>query len=368
MPKKRTKFKDILDFDLPIDTKFEILRTLLAVGISLVLVMLILLFSTDDPMGAMYSLLIGPFTTLKRFANVIELMIPLSFTGLALTVVFKTNRFNLAADSAFFLGSMVALLVGLYSPFPALITIILALLGGTIAAGIVGWIPAVIRQKFGANELVTSLMLNYVVGFFVNYLFNKVRDIQKTVMQSYPLPQGVSLGNLIPGTRIHFGFIIMVIMVIVTWYVIYRTKWGYELRVTGSNEKFAKYSGMNTTLIIVLAQVIGTAIAGLGGAIEMLGIHKTFKWTSSPGYGFDGVIIATLARGNPALVPVAAFFIAYIRIGADILNRTSSLPSEIVSAIQATIILLVAAEAFLSRLRHRTIVKNSGILEKAKEN
>lgn len=351
-----------------LQTRFEILRTFMAIAVALGIVLVLVFFVSDEPFEAMFALLFGPLTSVKRFANVIEMMIPLTFTGLAIAIVFKTKRYNLAADSAFFIGSLVALLVGLFLKTPPVVTVIIALIAAFIVGGIVGYIPAVIRSKFGADELVTSLMLNYVVGFFVNYIFNYyVRDPQKSSLQSYPLPNGVGLPVIVPGTRIHLGFVIMIVLVIVTWFVMYRTKWGYELRATGSNEKFAKYSGIKVGFVVIAAQVIGTAIAGIGGAVEMLGIHRTFRWTSSPGYGFDGVIMATLARGNPALIPFAAFFLAYVRVGADILNRTTSLPAEIVAIIQATIILLVAAQAFLGKMRHRSIVKQTGALEKGGE-
>ncbi|QIK69632.1 ABC transporter permease [Erysipelothrix sp. HDW6C] len=361
MLKKRKREKSEA---VKLQTRFEILRTVLAIAIAMGIVLVLVLFVSDEPLTAISSLLIGPFTSVKRFANVIELMIPLTFTGLAITIVFKTKRYNLAADSAFFMGSLIALVVALTTNLPPLPTIILALVASIVVGAIIGYIPAIIRSKFGADELVTSLMLNYVVGFLVNYIFNyHFRDPQKAAVQSYPLPEGMNLSVIIPGTRIHSGFIIMIVLVVVTWLVMYRTKWGYQLRATGANEKFAKYSGMKVGFIVIAAQAIGTAFAGLGGAIEMLGLHKTFKWTKAPGYGFDGVIMATLARGNPALVPFAAFFLAYVRVGADILNRTTSLPAEIVSIIQATIILLVAAQAFLAKMRHRSIVKQTGALE-----
>lgn len=351
-----------------LQTRFEILRTILAIAIALGIVLIIVLLVSDDPWLAISSLLFGPVSSFKRFANVIEVAIPLTFTGLAIAIVFKTKRYNLAAESAFFIGSMAALIVGLTVKAPAIVVVILALLAATIVGGIVGYIPAAIKSKFGANELVTSLMLNYIVGYFVNYLFRYYfRDPQKSSMQSFPLPNDVKLPVIVPGTRIHFGLIIVLVLVFVSWYIMYRTKWGYELRTTGANEKFAKYVGIPVGFVVIAGQVIGTAIAGLGGAVEMLGLHRTFRWTSSPGYGFDGVIISTLARGNPILIPFAAFFLAYVRVGADILNRTTSIPAEIVSIIQATIILLVAAQAFLSKTRHRSIVKQTGVLEKVGE-
>lgn len=351
-----------------LEIQFELLRTVLAIAIAIAIVSVIVGFVSDEPMFAIKQLLVGPLSSKKRFSNVLELMIPLSFTGLAITIVFKTKRYNLAAESAFFMGSMVALLVGLYSPFSRIPTIILAFLLGFLAGGLIGWIPAVANHKLGSSELVISLMLNYVVSYFVNYIFKyKVRDPQKASMQSVPIDSSLRLTKLIKGTRLHSGLILMFVLVFMTWFVMYRTKWGYALRTTGSNEKFAEYSGINVALVVILAQVIGTGFAGLGGTVEMLGMHNTFKWMNSPGYGFDGVIMSTLARGNPALVPLAALFLAYVRVGADVLNRTTSLPSEIVAIIQAVIILLVAADAFLSKTKHKVMVKQMQAIEGSEE-
>lgn len=343
-----------------VEQRFEVLRTILAILISLAIIIVVIAIVSDDPLEAVKTLLTGPLTSRRRFANVIELMIPLAFTGLALTIIFTTKRYNLAADSAFYMGAMIAVFVAIFSPLPPFLTIILALLAGFLVGAIIGGIPGVLNWKFSADVLVVSLMLNYVVGFLVKYFFNYVvRDPSKMNQQSYPLPEGVSLGKLIPKTNIHFGLIIMLAVVILAYIVFYKTKWGYTLRTVGSNEKFARYTGIDVPKVVLLAQVIGTGIAGLGGSVEMLGIYKSFMWIDTPGYGFDGVIIATLARLNPKNIPLAAFFLAYVRTGADILNRTSNIPAEIVSIVQATIILLIAAQAFLSKWKAREIVKVS---------
>lgn len=353
---------------LNLDARFEIGRTLMAIVIAMGIVLVIVALVSDQPLEAIKSLLMGPFSSKKRFANVIELMIPLTFTGLAVTVIFKTNRFNLAGEGAFYLGAVIAATVGIFSPFGPIVTILLIFVLTLISGAIVGFIPTVLNKKFHANELVTSLMLNYIIAFFVRYILTQViRDTTSPVVQSVRMQNGVKLPVFIPGTRIHIGIFIMIFFVIVAWLVIYKTKWGYALRATGANEKFAKYSGMKVTTVIVLAQVIGIAIASFGGGIEMLGMHSTFKWIDTPGYGFDGVLISILARGNPALVPLAAFFLSFVRIGAEILNRTSDIPAEIVSVVQATIILLIAAQAFLAKYKHRMVVKETGVLDQVKE-
>lgn len=345
-----------------IESQFEALRTVMAIAIAMVIVLGIIALVSDNPLTAIRILLIGPLTNIRQLGNVIVLMIPLTFTGLALTVVFKSQRFNLASDSAFYLGSLIAAYVGIFSPFPAIVTILLAMFGGMIGGFILGYIPAVLNKRFGAGELVTSLMMNYVIGFLVLYLFNNViRDPNQNTLMSYPLGEGVGLGSMFKmgRTNVHWGLLVAILVVLIAYTVIYKTKWGYSLRSTGLNEKFARYTGLNTGKIVLLAQVVGTGIAGLGGAVEMLGNHRTFRWAASPGYGFDGVILATLARSNPIYIPFASFFLAYIRIGADMVNFSSDVPAEIISVVQATIILLIAAQSFLGKWKQRRIVAAS---------
>ena len=359
------KVKEEKQFDVrrrvqQIEGQFEVLRTVMAIGIAMAIVLGIIALVSDSPLTAIRILLIGPLTNIRQLGNVLVMMIPLTFTGLALTVVFKSQRFNLASDSAFYLGSLIAVFVSLNSPLPPFLTIIVALIGGMLGGFLLGWIPAVLNRKFGAGELVTSLMLNYVVGFFVLYVFNNViRDPNQNTLMSFPLPEGVNLGTMFKmgRTTIHWGIVIGLVMAVLAYIVMFKTKWGYALRSTGLNERFARYTGLNTGLVVLLAQVFGTGIAGLGGAVEMLGNHRTFRWATSPGYGFDGVILATLARINPIFIPFAAFFLAYIRIGADMVNYASDVPAEIISVVQAAIILLIAAQSFLGKWKQRRIVE-----------
>ncbi len=345
-----------------IESRFEIYRTALAILISLSLVFVVMFFTSKDPVNAMTLLLIGPLTNLRQFGNVILTMIPIMFTGLAITIVFKTKRFNLAADGAFYLGMMVASIVGITAPFPPLISIIVAMIAGFAVGALLGFIPAILNRFANASELVISLMQNYVVGHFVLYLFiNVYRNPGSSALETFPLKPGVNLGILARFGRvnIHWGLIIGLILIIISYLVIYRTKFGYALRTTGSNEKFAKYTGLNTPIIIMVTQVIGTGIAGLGGAVEILGRYSTFKFMKSPGFGFDGILISILAKNNPLYVPLSAFFLAYIRTGADMVNLQTDVPAEIIFLVQATIILLISAKSFLNKWKQRSIVKGS---------
>jgi simple sugar transport system permease protein len=337
------------------DLIFEILRTALAILISIGLVVLIIMVVSGEPIEAIKTLFLGPLTSKRRIGNIIELAIPLTFCGLAISLTFRAKQINLVSDSAFYSGAMAATVCALFLNLPAPLTILISLLAGAAVGGILGFIPAFMKIRFGAMELVTSLMLNYVMGSIVQHILTQIRDANKMALESLSWSPALALPRIIDGTRIHAGIFILILCIIAVSVFMYKTKGGYALRMTGTNMEFAHYSGIPVTKIMIGAQLVGAALAGLGGSTEILGMYTCFKWVKSPGYGFDGVIIATLARNNPAMVPFAALFLAYIRTGADILNRSSDISFEIVSVIQATIILLIASSAFLANMKQKSL-------------
>ncbi len=339
---------------------FRAVRFLLAIVIALGVSFVIIAFSTDAPVRAVVNLFTGPVTSVRRFSTVFETMIPLTFSGLAVCIMFKANQFNLAAEGALYAGALTAAIVGIYVQGPGWAVKAAAILAGGMIGCLIGAIPGIAKVRWGASELVLSLMLNTVVLNLGTFLFNRVaRDPAPSYAASYELPREVSLVNLIPGTRLHSGLIIAACFVAGSAVLIYKTKWGFQLNMTGSNLNFAKYAGIHTALIIISAQMVGGFIAGAGGATEMLGLYRRFQWTSLPGYGFDGVILNILAGSNPLLIPIAAFFLAFVRIGADYMYRQSDVAAEIVSIIEGIIILLVMASAFLAKWEHRLTTKAS---------
>jgi simple sugar transport system permease protein len=193
------------------------------------------------------------------------------------------------------------------------------------------------------------------IGLYIlNYFF---RDEKVSVVASYKLQETVRLANLVPKTRIHAGLLIALFAVFLGHLFLYHTKWGYEIRMTGINKDFSKYSGMNTTKVILIASLVAGLIAGTGGAVEIIGMYDRFKWASLPGLGFDGALIAMLAKNKPINTIFAGMFLAYIRIGADLMARMTNVPSEMVYIMQAVIILLISGGKFLQNYRQRMLLK-----------
>jgi ABC-type uncharacterized transport system permease subunit len=340
------------------ERSFNVLRTAVALLIALLVAYLVIFLVSDSPLEAVRIFTFGPFDSLRHMGNIVEAAIPLIFSGLSMAVVFQASLFNLGAEGIYYISGALVSVIAIFVPMPAGIHPLVIILAGALIGALVMAIPGVLRAKLGASELVTSLMLNNILlGVGLWLLTNFLRDASTGSQISYKFAQTAQLPKIISGTRIHLGLIIALVCVALTYIFLYRTKWGYEIRMTGLNPDFARYAGVNTAKVIILAHVVSGVLAGMGGAIETIGIHQRFEWTALPGYGFDGAMIAMLAGNNPIGVVGAALFVAYLRVGADMVARLSDVPTEMVSILQALIILLVSAERFLHKYRQKWIEK-----------
>ena len=357
-------------------TKFSIIRAAAAMGIALLVAFLLILLSAD---GANFSekiaasgkalreMLVSPLFkkngnfSMKNFSDVLAGMIPIMFTGLATCIMFSANQFNLGAEGGIMLGAFVTALVAIYAPIPGPLLMVVAVLAGGVAVGIVMLIPAVLKAKLGVSEMVNSLMLNYVIMYFLNYLMNSfLADTSKGITQTYAFQDNALIPQMIDnGSRLSWGFVIGIIMVILCWFFMYRTRWGYGIRMTGINQPFVMYSGMTVPLIIIISQVIGGVLAGMGGGIEMLGRYNVYNWSALPGYGWTGITVAILAGNNPAYVPLAAFFMSYLTKGCTLMSTNANVPSQLIDIIQAVIFIFFAAQQFLAGYRQKLVVKSA---------
>ncbi len=342
---------------------FELLRIVSAVVIGFALALVLLLFVSSDPLNAVKTFVLGPFESKRRFFNIIELMLPLTFTALGMCLMLKVGEYNLIVEGGFMLsGAIVAFLasVGLPENIPPVVFPAILIVAGTVVGAVCGLIPALINVKWRANVVVITIMLNYVLTFASTYVLRFwMRDPSVTYLGSKKLAENAKLPIIIKGTSLHAGIFLMILALIFTWWFINRTTKGFEIRVTGSNRRFAKYVGINVTGAMLLAQAMGGALAGMGGAVEILGKYDRFLWTGQTGYGFSGLMIAVLVGNRPGAVPIVAFLFAYLQIGANLVGTTTDVPTEFVNVIQSIIILLVAAALFLEYLRKRMVVKVS---------
>ncbi|MCT4596545.1 MAG: ABC transporter permease [Vallitalea sp.] len=337
---------------------FDVIRTAVALAVTLVLTLIIIFLVSEEPLYALKLFLTGPMDSFRHIGNIFEMAIPLVFTGLGLSIIFQSSQFNISASGAFVIGAVATTLSAIFLPIGGIVGTLISLLIGGVVGACFSLIPGILKVKWDTSELVTSLMLNYVLYSLGSYIINNyVRDVNAGGMVSVKFQESIILPRLVNGTRVHYGLIIAIIAIIASYYFLYRTKWGYEIRMTGLNSEFAKYSGITIAKAALLAQLVGGLLAGLGGSVETLGMYRRYQWQVVPSFGFDGIIVAIMAKNNPAYVPVAAVFLAYLRIGADIMSRSADVPSEVITIIQAVVIMLLVAESFLSKWRYKRVVK-----------
>ncbi len=363
---------------------FNLARAASAIGIAiLVATFLIFVSSSGDTFSqkiaetleALRAMLISPlFKTngefnLKGLYDILAGMIPIMFTGLATAVMFSANQFNLGAEGGIMLGAFVTALCGIYLPLPPVVLPVVSILIGSLATMLLLLIPAIFKAKLGVSEMVNSLMLNYIVMYGINFVLSTfLADKSKGQLQTLNIQAHASLPQLVGGgSKLSIGFIVAIITVVVISVLMYRTRWGYNIRMIGKNLDFSKYSGINVPFYIILSQALGGFLAGMGGSIEMLGRYNAYDWKSLPGYGWTGITVAILAGNNPKYVPLAAFFMAFLDKGCELMSTYSNVPAQLIDIIQAVIFLFFAAQNFLSRYRQKLVVQSAEeeLLEKS---
>ena len=359
----------------------SLVRGALAIFIALLVAAVLIFISADGETladkfaltgNALKQLLIGPlFKTnsageigafqFKRLTDVLASMIPTIFTALSVCVMFSANQFNLGAEGGCMLGGFAGGMIAVYVPMAAGLHPLVCILCGGITCALIMLIPAVLKARLDVSEMVCSLMLNYIIMYVIKFLMNTfIADKSKGQVQSSAFFETAKLPQLVDnGSMLSVGFLIAIVMVVLIGLFMYRTRWGYAIRMIGINQAFAKYSGMKVATVIVLSQVLGGFLAGIGGGIEMLGRYPTFSWSSLPGYGWTGITIAILAGNNPWFVPFASFFMAYLTKGCELMATYANVPSQLIDIIQGVIFLFFAAEQFLSKYRQKLVVKTA---------
>ena len=343
---------------------FEAIRIIAAIVIAFVVITVIVLTFSNDAGKVCYWFLLGPLTSLRRFGGVIELGIPFIFCGLSVTMMLAVDKFNLSSDGIFYVGMAFCSVFVLKCSLGAGLTALAAILLCSAAGGLIALIPALLNVKYSANVVVCALMLNYVLQYIGRYiLLYVVKDPTLTYNGSYVFSTDGTLPNILPGTRVHAGLFLAVAAVIFIYVLLYKTKLGYAIRITGQNGAFAKYCGISVVSTVLISQMIGGMLAGMGGAIEVMGIYKQFTIDALLGYGFDGLLIAVLGKKNPVGVAVAALALAYLRQGAALVNSYTDIPLELVQVLQGLVVIFCAAEMLLSGVKNKMIVKDSKIRE-----
>lgn len=328
----------------PVDTLNEVVFQVLAILIAFIVGAVVLLVSGHSPIDAYFGMISGAFGDIYGIGQTMMQATPIIFTSLAFLVSYKAGLFNIGGEGQFLMGAIAAAATGLYfEGLPGIIHIPLTLLAGMVVGGLWGLIPALLKSRFDAHEVITTMMLSYVAQYFTSYIVNYPLKAPGWVSQTERLPVSAELARILPPTQLSSGVIIAIALVGLVWFVLNKTILGFELRAIGLNPTAAENSGIKINRGIILSMVFSGAIAGLGGAVEIMGTHKRFIDGFSPGYGWDGLAVALVGGLDPFGSLLASILFGALRSGGMIMARATGVPLDINILLQGLVILFVAA-------------------------
>ncbi|HEY8642490.1 MAG TPA: ABC transporter permease [Candidatus Dormibacteraeota bacterium] len=328
---------------------------LLSVACGFVVAGFAVFLSGASPVDALVALFQGAFLERNSLTETLIATIPYIFLGLAVAIGFKAGLFNIGAEGQFYLGAIAGTYVG-YSlhGLPAIVHIPLAIGAGMLGGLGYAVIPGVLKARFGAHEVITTIMLNHIALAISDYLINRgpMGDPHASAPKTPFIQHSAELPILVPDTRLHLGLVLALLAVPVVWFLIERTTIGFRLRAVGLNQSAARAAGMSVGWTIVLVMAISGALAGLAGADEVLGVSHFMPPSFSIGYGFDSIAVALVARSNPWGIVPAAFLFGAMRSGAGFMQLQTQVSADLISVVQATVIIFVAAPVMVRWLFH----------------
>ncbi len=340
-----------------------VLAPVVAVVLALLLGGLILLALGSNPVEAYLSMWEGafgnPFENPTRLINTITRSIPLLLVAVGICIAFRGGVINIGAEGQLLIGaiSVTAFSVGVGDRLPPLIFVPLALLVGSGAGAIWGAVPGYLKARFAVNEILSTVMMNQIAIQFVLFLLSgplidpREVELGTRIPQSAKLPTAVWLGRLLPPTRLHAGLFIALITAVLVWLLLWRTPLGYRLRAVGQNRDASRYAGISVPLYLTLALTLSGALAGLAGAVELIGVPHRMVEGFAVGYGFAGIVVALFGRLHPLGAIPSAFFFGAMLTGAERMQRTIQVPSATIIAIQGIVVLFVVSSDLWVRRR-----------------
>lgn len=313
-----------------------------AILLALIIGGIILLLTGANPLDAYTALFRGAFIGSRAFGRTLEKATPLIMGGLAVAFAFKAGLFNIGGQGQLLVGAIFAAYLGFaIEGLPFLLHMPLALLGGALVGALYGAVPGALRTYTGAHEVITTIMLNYVAINITDFLADGPWKDTGIIART---PRILETAAIPVWGNIPAGFFIAVFVSIAIWYLLYRTTLGYEIRTVGLNPHAAQYAGIRVSRIIILTMTISGALAGIGGAIETLGVVGRYQPGFNVGLGFDGITIALLAKTHPIGVIPAALLVGAMQAGSSQMQFDARVPFQIIDVIQALILFFVSAD------------------------
>ena len=326
----------------------------LAVALALALCAGLVSWAGADVWEAYGLILKGAVGTRFGVTETLARSIPLIFTGLAVAVAFRAKLWNIGGEGQFYMGALAASALGtgaLNLPGWGLVPLLLA--AGALAGGLTLALPALMKARYKVDEVVTTLLLNFIILLLVSYLLEgPMKDPMSLGWpQAKPIVDEGVISPLIPKTRLHWGFVLALLASVAMWVTVEKTKLGYEIRAVGHNPAAAAFSGISTTATLIKTAFLSGGAAGVAGVSELIGLKGYLTLDISPGFGYAGVAVAMLALLHPLAVVASAIFLSAVFVGADSMGRALNVPSYLADVVVACAILSVMVFTLMARYR-----------------
>jgi simple sugar transport system permease protein len=328
--------------------------TILSFLLALLFGAIVLALAGENPIAVYSAMASGALGDENGIAETLVKTTPLLLAGLGVAVAFRMQLWNIGAEGQLYLGAIFStgLALFLIPGAPGWVMVPAMIVAGLLGGALWGLIPGILRAQFGASEIITSLMLNYVAILFSEYLVHGPwKDPQAFGFPGTPaLPDAAWLPNW-GSTRVHLGLLFGLAAAVALWFMLRQTRWGYEITVMGENPRAALYAGLPLKRSIILVMALSGALAGLAGMSEVAGIGHQLQRNLSPGYGYAAIIVAWLARLHPFGAVLVAFLLAALTVGGDQIQMSLGLPAAIAPMLQGTILFFLLGGDVLTRYR-----------------
>lgn len=324
-----------------------------ALAATVVVASLLALVAGADPFATLGLIVDGAAGSRFALLETLNRATPLIFTGLAVAVAFRARLWNIGAEAQLYAGAIVTVLIGMQGWGAPWLQLPIMALAAITAGAFVLLGPVVLKTRFGVDEVVTTLLLNFVMLLFVGYLVEgPLKDPAGMGWpKSVPLVKELRLPRIVEGLRLHWGFALALIAAVAVWVVQARTVLGYRIRAVGQNAQAARFAGIRVNRVLVQTALISGGLAALAGFSEVAGLKGHLSSDLSPGFGYTGIIVAMLALLNPLGVVATALFVAGIFVGADSMSRAAGVPTYIADILLAVSLLFMVLAIRLTRFR-----------------
>jgi ABC-type uncharacterized transport system permease subunit len=334
----------------------SLLYPLAAIAVTVAIASMLVLAAGASPFDVFGLVVKGAAGSQFALMETLTRATPLIFTGLAVAIAFRAKLWNIGAEAQLYAGAIITVVLGTGAmPLPPYLLLPLIAVAAILAGGMLLLGPAILKIRFGVDEVVTTLLLNFIMILFVSMLLEGVLKDPAGMgwPQSQKLIAEARLPRIVTGRRLHYGFALAVFSALVVWFMMKRTALGFEMRAVGHNPEAARFAGIPVNRVLVKTALFSGGLAALAGFSEVAGLKGNLTLDLSPGYGYSGIVVAMLALLNPLGVVVSAIFVAGIFVGADAMSRAVQVPSYIADVMVALALLTMVVAIMLTRYRVR---------------